>query len=179
MDHSRRVFVKGFGLALPLFGVPKLLKAAPLHERKLNMYNIHTGEWFKETVSANGSLVSENLRLFSKFMRDWRNNSIHAVDERLVRLLVNIKSHLPEKSHFNLVCGYRCAETNRMLHKTRRGVAKNSLHCHGQAVDISCESLPLSKLRDIAKGKRAGGVGYYRKSGFIHVDVRERPFYWG
>jgi uncharacterized protein YcbK (DUF882 family) len=177
MDISRRSFVKSLGL-IPLLGVPKLLRAIPAQEKSLHLYNIHTGEWFKEVVWTGGRLVSEHKNKIAHFLRDWRTNESHVIDSRLLELMLKMKDYLPQSSHFTVICGYRCPKTNQTLHQTRKGVAKNSLHCQGKAIDLQYKNISLKKFRDLAKKQNMGGVGYYPASGFIHVDIRERPCYW-
>jgi uncharacterized protein YcbK (DUF882 family) len=177
LDLSRRSFIKGLGV-IPLLGVPKLLRAAPLMEKKLILYNIHTGEWFKEVMWAGKSLIAEHQAKLDHFLRDWRTNDRHHIDPRLIGLLMTVKDQLPSKSHFTVICGYRCPKTNQDLRKSRKGVAKNSLHCQGKAVDIQCKDIALRKLRDLVKRQKMGGVGYYPATGFVHADIRERPYYW-
>ena len=179
-DVSRRSFLKtglvvGAGLT---FGVPTLLKAAPLAERKLYLYNQHTGEWFKQVYKAAGEYDPDALKLLSHIMRDRRTGKEHPMNPALYDLLD--KLHAPFGSHrpLELVCGFRSEETNRKLRSAGRGVAKNSLHMSGRAVDVRLQGVKLSKLRDAARSLRLGGVGFYPKSNFVHVDIREKPYYW-
>src|SRR5690606_6788831 len=112
------------------------------------------------------------------FMRDRRNNKVHEIAPSLIDLLNKLQKKVSSVKPFELVCGYRSPETNKMLRKKKRGIAKNSLHMEGLAVDIRMKDYKLRQLRDMAKAQKAGGVGYYPKSGFIHVDIRDRPVYW-
>ena len=71
-----------------------------------------------------------------------------------------------------MISGYRDPQTNERLRKTRGGgVAKRSLHMEGQAIDVRLPGVPLAELRDAAISLKAGGVGYYPKDQFIHVDT--------
>jgi len=97
------------------------------------------------------------------------------IDIDLIDLMYEINLHIGIEKKFNIVSGYRSPQTNAWLRRQLGGknVAKNSLHMEGKAVDIYVAGVPLRKLRDIAVGLKRGGVGYYPKKGFIHVDVGE------
>ncbi len=119
------------------------------------------------------------MQKISHLLRDRRNNKVKEIDPKLLDLLNAMHAEMDNHGQpFEIICGYRSADTNRRLHKSGRGVAKNSLHIKGQAVDIRVPKVQLAKLRDLAKSFQAGGVGYYPRSGFVHVDVRGRPTYW-
>ena len=69
-----------------------------------------------------------------------------------------------------MLSGYRSPQTNAMLRSRSRGVAKNSLHMRGQAADLRLSSRSVSQMANAAKACRAGGVGKYRGSNFVHMD---------
>ncbi len=81
------------------------------------------------------------------------------------------------KKPFHVISGYRSPKTNQKLHSKSSGVAKRSLHMQGKAIDIRLPGTQLSELRNAAKKLKLGGVGYYQKSDFIHVDTG-RVRYW-
>lgn len=178
MNFPRRAFIKSVG-ALSFLAAPKLLRAVPVQEKKLALYHIHTGEWLKEVVSFQGCINRDILPKLSHFMRDWRTNEIFPLDPLLLKLLLKLKESLPLSTHFDIICGYRSVATNEALRQQSKGVAANSLHCKGKAIDLSCARLSLKKIAMIAQKIGMGGVGYYPASGFIHVDIRSRPTAWG
>jgi len=94
------------------------------------------------------------------------------IDIRLLDLLNRFKETAGYGSPFEIVCGYRSRSTNdELLHEGQR-VAKDSLHIFGRAVDLRfAKELPLKQARKIALDMQAGGVGYYRKQKFLHLDV--------
>lgn len=102
MVLSRRSFIKGLG-CIPLLGMPKLLRAIPAQEKLLTLYNIHTGEWFKEVIFLGNTIVTEHSQKLEHFLRDWRTNDMHSIDANLVQLLVKMKHYLPRKSHFTVI----------------------------------------------------------------------------
>jgi uncharacterized protein YcbK (DUF882 family) len=70
-----------------------------------------------------------------------------------------------------VISAYRSPETNEMLRKRSSGVAKNSYHVRGQAIDVRLADVSTDKLRDVALNLKRGGVGYYKNSDFVHVDT--------
>ena len=69
------------------------------------------------------------------------------------------------------MCGYRSAATNAMRHRQSSGVASNSYHIKGKAIDFRIAGVPLTKVKAAAENLSNGGVGYYPTSNFIHVDT--------
>jgi uncharacterized protein YcbK (DUF882 family) len=95
----------------------------------------------------------------------------------LLDLLFTLRGELEAKEPFHIISGYRSAATNGLLRASADGIARNSLHLYGQAADIRLPGLPLSALRRAAVALKAGGVGYYPRSDFVHVDIG-RVRYW-
>lgn len=185
IDHSRRSFlvksttilVAGTLLPQVSFAKTKAVKAASPVKR-LTLYNTHTGEWFKGAYKFHNQYVPEALTALNKLLRDWRTDQIHPIDPRLLDLIFDLQKGLGVTQPFDVISGYRSPKTNAMLCESSHGVAKKSLHVSGAAIDIR---LPrrLRHLRDLARSFKRGGVGYYPSSGFVHVDVRPKPVYWG
>lgn len=179
---SRRSFLKkasvGLATGSVIFGVPTLLKAHSEQEKKLYLYNIHTGEWYKDVYWAEGNYLKESLKALDYFMRDRITGDTISMKTSLFDLLESIARKANSPHPMELISGYRCPKTNEALRQRSSGVAKNSRHMTGHAADIRLKGVGLAALRDIAKTHKAGGVGYYPRSQFIHVDIREKPAYW-
>jgi uncharacterized protein YcbK (DUF882 family) len=92
-------------------------------------------------------------------------------------LLYTLQQQVEKPGTYQLISGYRSPATNAKLRNASSGVAKRSLHMRGKAVDIRLPGVELKHLRQAALSLRAGGVGYYPKSNFIHVDTG-RPRFW-
>jgi uncharacterized protein YcbK (DUF882 family) len=75
------------------------------------------------------------------------------------------------RGSFEVLCGYRSAATNRKLCKKNRHAAKESRHVVGQAVDLRFHGLTIDEARKTVLAMKAGGVGYYPRENFIHLDV--------
>ncbi len=146
--------------------------ALPLADvRKASLHNLHTGEMLDAVYWENGKYVPDALAEAMRVMRDWRNGQEHVMDPRLFDVLHGIQSKLEVKTPFQLISGYRSAETNAHLHAESGQVASHSQHMLGRASDIRVEGVQLQHLHDAAMSLKAGGVGFYPVSNFVHVDV--------
>lgn len=139
-------------------------------EKSLKLYNIHTQESVNVIYWKNGIYLKDSLNKLNSFLRDFRTGGITKIDTKLLDTLFNIHQKSGSTNPINIISGYRSPKTNDFLHKTTNGVAKKSFHTLGQAIDIRIPGIPLKKLRDLAKEEKLGGVGYYPKSDFIHID---------
>jgi uncharacterized protein YcbK (DUF882 family) len=146
--------------------------------RALSMYNGHTGESLRTVYFENGDYVPGALTEVNYFFRDFRANEIKPIDPNLLDLLHDIHTELDTTQPFNLVSGYRSAATNAWLASQGEGVARHSMHIEGRASDINVAGRQLSFLQRIALALHLGGVGYYPRSGFVHVDTG-RVRRWG
>ncbi|WP_041417602.1 DUF882 domain-containing protein [Shewanella woodyi] len=139
--------------------------------RSLGFNNLHTGERGFGSYWIDGNYQEKTLSEFSHTLRDHRRNESAPMDKRLYDLLFKLKLSLNVEEDFNVISGYRSPQTNAMLASKNNGVAKKSYHMKGMAMDIALPNVNLSDLRDAAIELKLGGVGYYPRSGFIHVDT--------
>lgn len=151
--------------ALPAFAFPEA------GVRRLGFNHLHTGETLDVAYWENGAYVPEALGAVNHVLRDWRTDTVHEIDPRLLDLLTALQGRLEKNERFQVICGYRSPATNAMLHERSSEVATHSLHLVGQAIDIRLQGVELTSLRDAAMGLQLGGVGYYSVSDFVHVDV--------
>jgi uncharacterized protein YcbK (DUF882 family) len=175
-DRSRRRFLKWALLAATPLVTPASLSFAELHdfwssEKTVSLYNTHTGESLERPYWAEGAYLRETMSEINHILRDHRTDEIKPIEPRLVDLLYAIRSKLGTRKPFHIISGYRCPATNALLRKRNPGVAKKSLHIQGKAADIRLPGCHLSSLQRVAVNMRGGGVGYYPKSQFVHVDV--------
>lgn len=145
--------------------------------RHLFFYNTHTEETLKVMYWYKGEYLSESLDDINYILRDHYTGEIKNIDTRLIELLYSIYNIMETKQPFHVVSGYRTRLTNSFLRRSNRGVAKGSLHIFGKAVDIYLPDCKLSSLRKTAIDLNSGGVGYYPKRNFVHIDVG-RVRYW-
>ncbi|MEZ5500490.1 MAG: YcbK family protein [Steroidobacteraceae bacterium] len=140
-------------------------------EQRLQLLNVHTGEECHFCFARDGSYDTAGLRGLAHFLRDFRTGEEHEIDPRLYELLHSLAVACEREPRFEVISGYRSAATNAMLGARSTGVAKQSLHMSGQAIDIRLKDASIEKVRDIALGFQLGGVGYYRRSNFVHLDT--------
>lgn len=171
-SRTRRNFLR-FAAAVATGAVAGPSFALPLAStrRALSFQNLHTGEALDLVYWAEGRYLPDATQRIEYLLRDFRNNKTHAMDPRLLDLLTVLRARLDTRAPFLVVSGYRSPETNAMLRRKSEGVATNSLHMQGQAIDIRIADRSLEALHSTALDLKAGGVGYYPRSDFVHVDV--------
>jgi len=155
-------------LAATAFGT-----GASAEDRALKLYNAHTKERATIVYKRDGRFDSAGLTQLNRFFRDWRQNKPIKMDPKLFDVLWEVYRKSGATQAISVVCGYRAPETNAMLRRRSSGVAENSLHTKGQAIDFFIPGVPLAKLRALGLQAQAGGVGYYPGSGspFVHMDT--------
>ena len=171
---SRREFIRIGSVAAASLMVPSqaVALAAPREERRvLAFYNKHTHESLRACYFSEGRYQTSALANINHILRDHRNGSIIEIDKGLLDLLWKLTVKLDTGEPFHLFSGYRSPETNRMLRARSSRVARASYHTLGKAVDVSLPDCRLSRLRAAAMELKQGGVGYYPKTRFVHLDV--------
>lgn len=134
------------------------------------MYSTRTGEMLDTIYWIDGDYISEALKEINLFMRDWRNDKTIGIDTRAVDIWTAARSLMDTDEPYMMLSGYRSPETNAMLRSRSRGVARNSLHMKGQAADLRLKSRSVRQMAGAAAACRAGGVGKYSRSNFVHMD---------
>jgi len=149
---------------------------AALPERRIAFRNVHTSETFDARFFGANGWDAEGLAELNHGLRDWRNNKSTAMDRELMLLLTQIRDKLDvaPQTKIELISGYRSPQTNAALRArggAHTGVASKSQHMLGKATDIHIPGVSLQNLRLAALSMKAGGVGYYPRDGFVHVDT--------
>ncbi len=149
--------------------------ASPLKAevRALKLYNLHTNERATIVFKRDGAYDQAGLKQLNQFLRDWREDRVIDMDPHLFDLVWEVYQQTGSGDYINVVCGYRSPPTNEMLRRRSSGVAQNSLHMKGEALDFFIPGVDLAKLRVIGLRMQAGGVGFYPTSGspFVHIDT--------
>jgi uncharacterized protein YcbK (DUF882 family) len=144
------------------------------HEYRLRFFHTHTGERLDVVYRRGDQYIPEALDELDHYLGDHRTGDVRHFDPRLFDLLYDLTASLGDSSgEIDVICGYRTPWSNEFL-RTRNphtGVAQHSLHMQVEAIDIRLLGIPTSELRDAALRLHRGGVGYYRSSDFVHVDV--------
>jgi uncharacterized protein YcbK (DUF882 family) len=156
-----------------LVAASAFVSSASAEDRALKLYNLHTKERATIVYKRDGRFDADGLAKLNRFLRDWRQNKPTKMDPKLFDILWEVYRKAGATQPINVVCGYRAPETNAMLRRRSSGVAQNSLHTRGQAMDFFIPGVPLAKLRALGLQAQAGGVGYYPGSGspFVHMDT--------
>ncbi|RLA74927.1 MAG: hypothetical protein DRG11_03350 [Epsilonproteobacteria bacterium] len=141
--------------------------------RSLQLYNTHTTERLNIIYYQDGKYLRHSMNAINKIMADHRTGKTVNMDKKLIDTLYMLKksTNNSENSYINIISAYRSPVSNRKLRRRSRRVAKNSFHTKGQAIDINIDNVSLSKVRKKAKLLHKGGVGYYPRSKFVHIDV--------
>ncbi|MBC2709854.1 MAG: DUF882 domain-containing protein [Desulfosarcina sp.] len=139
--------------------------------RSLSFFNTHTGEGLSICYFKSGAYCTGAMQQINHILRDHRTGDIEAIDPRLINLLFTVKQRLGSNSPFHIISGYRSPQTNARLRKQSSGVAKFSYHMQGRAIDIRLPGCNTRKLRQVCLDLKLGGVGYYLRSDFVHVDT--------
>lgn len=185
-NDRRRFFRHGARWAAVAAAVPALAPLparalAPMvapGARALAMAHTHTGERLQLVYAQDDRYLPEALGMLNRFLRDHYSGQVGQIDPQLFDLLYRVRGLLGGSSEFEVISGYRCPETNQRLRETRGGgVASRSLHMDGRAIDVRLRGVPLAELRDAALSLRAGGVGFYPREQFVHIDTG-RPRSW-
>lgn len=140
-------------------------------KKTISLANLHTGEELRTTYWANGAYVPEALAEIDRNLRDFRTGDVHPIDPQLIDLLHDLRLLMRSKAPFEVISGYRSPATNAQLASESHGVARKSFHLRGMAIDIRLPDRGLRQLRKAALSLRRGGVGYYPRPDFVHVDV--------
>jgi uncharacterized protein YcbK (DUF882 family) len=168
----RRRDALAFGAALGLSSLAAPAFARSLGEvRRTALTNLHTGDRFDDVYFEGGRYIPDALAEAKRVLRDWRTGDEHFIDPGLFDALHAIQAKLETRTPFQVISGYRSPRTNAALHAKSKGVASNSQHTQGKAVDVRIERVDLKRLRQAALEVKAGGVGFYPVSNFVHVDV--------
>ena len=140
----------------------------------MRLYHTHTGERLEIVYRRGDSYSAQALATLDNFLRDHRTGDVHHFDARLFDLLHDLTASVQDANgEIDIICGYRTPLSNEYLrHRSAHtGVAEHSLHMRAEAIDIRLPGIPTAVVRDAALKLHRGGVGYYRASDFVHVDV--------
>jgi uncharacterized protein YcbK (DUF882 family) len=145
--------------------------SAPVGPKRIALLNLHTGERLDSEYFRDGIYVPSALAAIEVLLRDFRTGERHAIDPSLMDYLVQVAHTAGVDPAFSVISGYRSPETNAHLREQSTGVAQHSLHIDGRAIDVRVAGVDCADLAAHALGLKRGGVGYYRKSDFVHLDT--------
>jgi len=177
---DRRGFLRGLAAGAALAGIAPGALARTVElpaERSVALHNLHTGESLEATFWSQGAYQPGALDEINHLLRDFRTGDVHPIDTALLEQLYRLQRRVGVERPYEVISGYRSAQTNAMLRQASSGVARHSLHMDGRAIDIRLPGCKLKTLRQTALAMKSGGVGYYPSSDFIHVDTGRVRFW--
>jgi len=180
MTMNRRQFLSTAALSLAALTLSPLKASWAFSNcRSLSFYHTHTREKLELSYGDAMGYDPGALEKINYFLRDFRSEEVHPIDPRLLDLLCAVREDLGLglDGTFEVISGYRSPKTNQMLRKRSPGVAKHSLHMSGKAIDIRVCGVRTKKIQQCALGLRCGGVGFYPKSDFVHLDTGRVRFW--
>jgi uncharacterized protein YcbK (DUF882 family) len=151
---------------------PRDVSSEQGQEHQLLLYNTHTRERLDIVYRRGDQYIPSALAKLDYFLRDHRTGDIRHFDPHLYDVLSDLTLSVGHPGgEIDIVCGYRTPSPNESLRAHSTGVAKNSLHTHAEAIDLRMPGVQTLDLRKAALALHRGGVGYYPRSDFIHVDI--------
>jgi len=146
-------------------------RASGAEQRQLSFYHTHTQRNLQVIYAIDGEYVDTALAEINVFLADFRNGEQLVMDPALLDLIYDVRESLGGSGAFEVISAYRSPATNEMLRSKSSGVAKNSQHLLGNAIDLRLRGVSTAALRDAAISQQRGGVGYYQGSDFVHIDT--------
>ncbi len=172
-QSDRRRFLRfGAAAVVPLLALAA--RASMPAERHIALVHTHTRESVNLAYAAGERYIPAAMATLDRFLRDHYSGDVGRIDAQLFDLLYRVRRELgaSDEVPFEIISGYRAPTTNARLRESRGGgVARHSLHMEGRALDIRLATVPLPDLRDAALALCAGGVGFYAREQFVHVDT--------
>jgi len=173
---TRRRFLQGLATGAALLALRPVRAAADVLSitgapREVAFLHTHTNETLSTVYWRDGRYVPEALARVNEVLRDWRTGEVVPMDPELLDLLHDLARATGTQNPYHVICGYRTSQTNEMLRSRSSGVASNSQHIQGRAIDVRLPDVPVAQLRDAAIAMQRGGVGYYAQSNFVHIDT--------
>ncbi len=166
---DRRLFLSVIAGTAALSHTLRALPLPPPQPHRLSLANPHTGETFSGIYRDDNGAIPGVMEELSVFLRDFRSGEKIAIDVGVIDFLMGVMQAVGQ-TQATILSAYRTPETNALLARTHFGVAENSQHLYGRALDVHFGD----KLADAMKAARAmqrGGVGWYPHSGFMHIDT--------
>ena len=163
--------IKLIQLLFALLLAPSFAAADYGNVRSLKFYHTHTHKTLDITYYREGKYVPDASKQLREFLADWRNGKQKEIDIKLLDILWRIQQKTGNRDRYEVISAYRSPETNKLLRSRSKGVANKSQHLEGKAIDVRLRGLETRILRNTAIALKKGGVGYYEKSDFVHIDT--------
>ena len=146
-------------------------QARELPDGELTFYNVHTDERLRVRYrDEDGQYDLSALDDVNHILRCHHTGEVAAIDPRVIEHVNLVQKTLGGDGEIHVISGYRSPEYNAMLVRRSRRAARHSLHVEGQAVDFYIPGVKPREVRHVALKLQYGGVGYYPRADFIHLD---------
>jgi len=143
----------------------------PSSTRALKLQIVNTGERFDAVDWRDGKYLPEATRRLDALLRDYKIGAVTHMDPKLYDQMWELHQRLGSSEPWRVISAYRSPRTNAAARKSHGGVARNSFHIHGRALDIDLADRSVRAIRQAAVSLQAGGVGQYPRSDFVHIDT--------
>lgn len=174
---TRRDLLKSAAWLLPATALPGMSMATVPQTRRLRFSHCHTSEKLDVVYNEAGVYLPDALDEINGLLRDFRSGEVHPIDKGLLDMLFELQTRTGGDV-YEIISGYRSPATNEMLRKNGGGgVARRSYHMRGMAMDVRLRGVETAQLQKAALALKAGGVGYYPKSDFVHLDTGRVRFW--
>ena len=150
---------------------PLRLEPVSTEPRAITLKNLHTDEALDAVYWDGGRYVPDALDAVNRVLRDFRTGEVHPIDPGVLEVMTDLRAVTGSKAPFQVISGYRSAQTNAMLRERSAEVAQRSFHLDGMAIDLYLDDVELDRLHLAALELGRGGVGYYPVTKFVHLDV--------
>lgn len=156
---------------LALTAAAQMEITTPPPERSLSFYNTHNEEHLTVIYKRGKIYIQEGLDNIKHILRDPLTGEEIPIDPGLLDFLYDLLHKVGFQGEVHIVCGYRCVETNTLLHNQSSSVVLGSQHIKGRALDFRLPGVDMKKVWETAKSMKRGGTGYYKASNFVHIDT--------
>ena len=173
MTWSRRRVLRAAGMmaGVSAAGFLEGVAAEETGSRRIVLKNLHTPESLDIVYRRGGDYVPEAIAALEVLLRDYRTGARHPIDPALMDYLFEVAHLAGAEPVYSVISGYRSPQTNEMLHEKSGGVSSHSLHMEGRAIDVRLHGIDCASLAEKALAMQRGGVGYYNRSDFVHLDT--------
>jgi uncharacterized protein YcbK (DUF882 family) len=152
-------------------GIARATESGAGASKRVVFHNLHTDERLDIEFARDGAYLPQAFAAIEVLLRDFRNGEQHAIDPKLMDTLHAVALRCGVDPIFGVISGYRSPQTNEQLRERSSGVARRSLHLEGRAIDVRLARMDCASLAAHALDLGLGGVGYYRRSDFVHLDT--------
>jgi uncharacterized protein YcbK (DUF882 family) len=139
--------------------------------RTLSLMNVNSNESLTVTYWSDGAYHRDALNQLNHFLRDSQSGEQTEMDPLLFDVLWHTMQQTGYSGTVEVLSAFRSPEHNAWLASVSRGVARDSQHMNGNAMDIRFPGVPVFQIRQAARSLQMGGVGFYPRSGFVHLDT--------